>query len=462
MFSPAVPTTDPASLERRESGDTPSGPILKQPDAEFGEHLARAKLERRLLWKIDLRMSILVLIYMYIDRNNAAAARQLGLEKDLHLKGQQFPTRRLLSILYVGYIIFQIPSNMFLNHIGKPSVYLPASMLIWGCISVLTGVTTNFTGAVVTRFFLGVVEAAFFPGALFLLSKWYKRDELGLRTALLYCGSLISNAFGGLIAAGVLNGMDDKLGHAAWRWLFYIEGALTMFFAVVAIFILPDFPSTSKFLSPLERRLAEVRMAEDVGETDSESGRHLTGLILAVTDWKVWWMALALTAMAIGLSFNQYFPALAVTLGYSRTITLLLCAPPRGFATVIVFIVARHADKTGERFFHIITPLSIGIVGFIIALNVEKTGPRYFTLFLIARSYSGFIISISWISNSFPRPPAIPTVVLALINSFSQFGNIAGFSSFDAKWEPSYRKTYGTISNWDQHTSRAVKGRLCT
>ncbi|KAF9503763.1 hypothetical protein BS47DRAFT_746938 [Hydnum rufescens UP504] len=110
---------------------------------------------------------------------------------------------------------------MFLNHIGKPSVYLPASMLIWGCISVLTGVTTNFTGAVVTRFFLGVVEAAFFPGALFLLSKWYKRDELGLRTALLYCGSLISNAFGSLIAAGVLNGMDDKLGHAAWRWCAY-------------------------------------------------------------------------------------------------------------------------------------------------------------------------------------------------------------------------------------------------
>ncbi|KAF9504526.1 hypothetical protein BS47DRAFT_1307991 [Hydnum rufescens UP504] len=394
MFSPAVPTTDPASLERRESGDTPSGPILKQPDAEFGGTLARAKLERRLLWKIDLRMSILVLIYMYIDRNNAAAARLRGLEKDLHLKGQQFPT--LLSILYVGYIIFQIPSNMFLNHIGKPSVYLPASMLIWGCISVLTGVTTNFTGAVVTRFFLGVVEAAFFPGALFLLSKWYKRDELGLRTALLYCGSLISNAFGSLIAAGVLNGMDDKLGHAAWRWLFYIEGALTMFFAVVAIFILPDFPSTSKFLSPLERRLAEVRMAEDVGETDSESGGHLTGLILAVTDWKVWWMALALTAMAIGLSFNQYFPTLAATLGYSRTITLLLCAPPWGFATVIVFIVARFGMGFGnERFFHIISPLSIGIVGFIIALSVE---PRYFALFLMAQSYGGFIVFLSWIS----------------------------------------------------------------
>lgn len=120
----------------------------------------------------------------------------------------------------------------------------------------------SFVGALLTRFFLGFVEAAFFPGALFLLSKWYRREELGLRTAILYCGNLSSNAFGGLIAAGILDGMQGKLGHAAWRWLFFIEGALTMTVAVAAIFILPDFPSTTKWLSPMERRLAEVRMAE--------------------------------------------------------------------------------------------------------------------------------------------------------------------------------------------------------
>lgn len=70
-----------------------------------------------------------------------------------------------------------------------------------------------------TRFFLGFVEAAFFPGALFLLSKWYTRGELGVRTAMLSCGSLISNAFGSLIASGILSGMEGKLGHAAWRYV---------------------------------------------------------------------------------------------------------------------------------------------------------------------------------------------------------------------------------------------------
>jgi MFS family permease len=76
---------------------------------------------------------------------------------------------------------------------------------------------TSFVSALLTRFFLGFVEAAFFPGALFLLSKWYTKSELGSRTALLYCGNIISNAFGALMASGILSNMDGKLGHAAWR-----------------------------------------------------------------------------------------------------------------------------------------------------------------------------------------------------------------------------------------------------
>ena len=179
-----------------------------------------------------------------------------GFEEDLGLVGNQFATT--LSILYVGYIAMQVPSyvsrsrsrsdllltsvlqwgrNMFLNRIGKPSIYLPVCMALWGLISTLTGVTHNFVGVVFARFFLGICESAFFPvrrhcktfftcsrvlmewqGALFLLSKWYKRSELGLRAAVLACGSLVSSAFGSLIASGILDGMEGVLGHAAWRW----------------------------------------------------------------------------------------------------------------------------------------------------------------------------------------------------------------------------------------------------
>ena len=197
-----------------------------------------------------------------------------------------------------------------------------------------------------TRFFLGFVEAAFFPGALFLISKWYKRSELGQRTALLYCGNIISNAFGALIASGILDGMEGKLGHAAWRWLFYIEGALTIAVALIAVFVLPDFPSTTRWLSEDERRLAMRRMEEDAGvgdEQQTESGGHMTGFWLAVKDWKVWWMAVAMTSEVTALSFNAYFPTLSATMGFNPTVTLLLCAPPFIFAAGMAFAVSRCA-----------------------------------------------------------------------------------------------------------------------
>ncbi|KAM5540332.1 hypothetical protein V8D89_005790 [Ganoderma adspersum] len=415
-------------------------------DEQFGGTEARKKLERKLLRKLDARMSILIVIYIlnYIDRNNASAARLRGFEDDLHLKGQEFNT--LLSILYVGYIIMQIPSNMFLNYIGKPSLYLPVCMVVWGMISTLTGITTNFTGALLTRFFLGFVEAAFFPGALFLLSKWYKRSELGVRTAVLSCGSLISNAFGSLIASGILDGMEGKLGHSAWRWLFFIEGALTMFVAILAIFILPDFPDTShNWLSPEEVRLAEKRMEEDVGVGDgveTESGGRFHGLKLALADWKVWWLGVALTSMVISLSFNAFFPTLSATMGYNPTITLLLCAPPWVFGTIVAFLACRHSDRTRERFWHIAIPLAFGIVGFVMAASTMVLAARYVALFLMAQSYAGFIIFLAWISNTIARPPSKRAVALAFINSFAQLGNISGSYVWPKPWGPSYRNSY--------------------
>lgn len=413
------------------------------PDAEFGGTQTRKELERRLLWKVDLRMSILIFIYIlnYIDRNNAGAARLRGFEADLKLKGQEFAT--LLSILYVGYIIMQIPSNMFLNWIGKPSIYLPACMIVWGTISVLTGITHNFVGALLTRFFLGFVEAAFFPGALFLLSKWYKRNELGLRTAILYCGNIISNAFGALMASGILSGMDGKLGHAAWRWLFYIEGALTIFIAVCAMFILPDFPATSHWLSPQERALAIRRMEEDVGvgdEEQTEGGR--SGFWQAVTDIKVWWLAFALTAQVVALSFNAYFPTLSATLGYNPTVSLLLCAPPFVFTVLASALLSYHSDRVQERCFHIVGSFFLGIVGFIISICTQNTAARYISLFLMAQSYAGFVVLYAWMSNTFPRPPSKRAVAVALINAFSQLGNIAGSYVWPKPWGPSYRNSY--------------------
>ncbi|KAF6749945.1 MFS general substrate transporter [Ephemerocybe angulata] len=415
-------------------------------DAAFGGTEARRRLEKKLLLKVDLRMSVLVVIYIlnYIDRNNAAAARLRGFESDLKLTGQQFPT--ILSILYVGYTIMQVPSNMFLNYIGKPSIYLPGCMIVWGVISVLTGITKNFVGALLTRFFLGFIEAAFFPGAVFLLSKWYKREELGLRTAILYVGNLSSNAFGALMASGILSGMEGKLGHAAWRWLFYIEGGITIAIAIIAMFILPDFPATSTWLSPEERALAMKRMEEDggmgVGDEGQTEGQG-NGLMLAISDWRIWLLAIALTSQTVALSFTIYFPTLTATLGYNRTATLLLCAPPWIFSAIETFIVTRHSDKAQTRFYHIVIPWFVGIIGFVISISTMNTAARYISLFLMAQVFAGLVVFLAWISNSFPRPPSKRAVALALVNGVSQLGSLSGSYVWPKAWGPTYRNSYG-------------------
>jgi hypothetical protein len=135
-------------------------------------------------------------------------------------------------------------------------------------------------------------------------------------------------------------------------------------------------------------------------------------------------MMLTFTAYVVGLSFNAFFPTLTRTLGFGYITTLLMSAPPWAFACVISLINAWHADRTQERFWHIVGPIIGGMVGFVISMCTLNTAARYVALFLQASSYAGFIVFYSWISSSFPRPPAKRAVAIAMINAFSQASHI--------------------------------------
>lgn len=285
------------------------GPQSQMPQLPQMDPARRAAVEKKLKRKLDARCGLFVLIYImnYLDRNNIASARLKGLQDDLKLDDTQYAT--CLSILYVGYILMQVPSNMFINRIQRPSLYIACAMLVWGLISTLSGNAKDFTGMVIIRFFLGFIEAAFLPGALLILSKWYTRRELTTRNAVLFCGNLISNAFSALVGAGVLSNMQGVLGHAAWRWLFWIEGAVTMFVALLAALILPDLPHNARGFTEEERAVAQLRMIEDVGEADTDAADQgaFDGLIMALTDYKIYVMMLTFTAYVVGLSFNAFF-----------------------------------------------------------------------------------------------------------------------------------------------------------
>ncbi|KAF1844242.1 pantothenate transporter liz1 [Cucurbitaria berberidis CBS 394.84] len=389
----------------------------------------RIEAETKMRQKIDTRllpMIILMYIMNYLDRNNIAAVRLAGLQDELNLSSVQYQTT--VSILFVGYIIMQIPSNLFLNKTGKPAIYLPCCMIIWGIISGATGACQNFAGLVACRFFLGFIEAAYFPGCLFYLSAWYTRKELGLRTAVLYSGSLVSGAFGGLVTAGITGNMDGTHGLRAWRWVFILEGIITVIIAFTAFFILPNFPRTTSWLTEEERQLAVYRLQEDIGEDDwtsAESQTFFHGLKLALMDIKTWVFTILLLSIVSSASVTNFFPTVVKTLGYDNIHTLLLTAPPYVLAVITTYLNAWHADRTGERLLHIILPLCVGVAAFILCAATHSTAPRYVAMMLMVPGvYTGYVVALAWISNSMPRPPAKRAAALAFINAISNTSSI--------------------------------------
>ncbi|CAM1503127.1 Fc.00g079030.m01.CDS01 [Cosmosporella sp. VM-42] len=381
----------------------------------------RAAREKKFLRKIDFRLlPILIVMYImnYIDRNAVPQARIQGLEKDIGLKGVEYNV--VLSITFVGYILMQVPSNMILSKV-RPSWYLATCMVCWGIVSGATGAVHSFGGLVACRFFLGVTEAPFFVGVAFLFSGWYTRKELGLRLGIFFCAAMLSGAFGGLFAAGIASAFkNNKI--ESWRWLFIIEGAATVVFAVVTGLVIPDWPATTKWLTEEEKALGIVRIVEDAGE-EEEDISTFAAFKMAAKDHRVWLCILGQLCVQAVASLTNFLPTLVKNFGFSTIKTLLLTAPPYLFTAVFCLFNTWYSDRTSMRSPHMIYPSVVALVGIIITMATTNIGARYFALFLmLPGTYGCFQISNAWMANIGARPRKKRAISLAMNNSF---GNLA-------------------------------------
>jgi hypothetical protein len=212
------------------------------------------------------------------------------------------------------------------------------------------------------------------------------------------------------------------------RWVFILEGIITVIIACGAFFVLPNFPRTTTWLTEEEAQLAVYRLHEDVGEddwVDSESQSFFHGFKLALLDIKTWVFTVMLLANVSSASVTNFFPTVVKTLGYGNIETLLLTSPPYVLAVITTYINAWHADRTGERFLHIVLPLCVGVFSFILAAATHSTAPRYVAMMLMVPGvYTGYVVALVWISNSLPRPAAKRAAALAFINAISNTSSI--------------------------------------
>ncbi|KAF9886790.1 hypothetical protein FE257_011167 [Aspergillus nanangensis] len=412
-----------------------------RPDLDENWHRASRSIVRKLDWTL---MPIICVLYLfnYLDRTSIAQAKLNTLEKDLNLSGAEYNTA--VSILNVGYMIMQIPSNMLLTRV-QPNPYIPAWVLIWSVVSACTALVTNFGQLVAVRALLGFVEAPFFPGIYYLLSCWYTRKELGLRMAILYSGLVLATAFAGLIAAGIFANFDQSRGIAGWRWLYIIIGSINFLLAICSFALIPNFPESNSgsqrwLLTEEERRVALQRMLLD--RVDQESDRSLLwGFRHAVTDYRTWvFVLLMFITNHVAYGFNYFYPSIVsgLRLG-SQTITLVCTAPPFILAAGLSIILSWSSDRYNERALHIATPMGVAIVGFVISVATVNGPARYVaSYFYVTGCFAANGIVYAWAAGVLNQTPEKRAIATSIVNVIAQLGNIASPYMFRDQDQPRY------------------------
>lgn len=200
----------------------------------------------------------------------------------------------------------QVPSNMIISsNRVRPSIYMAVCMMAWAVVSACTALAKSYTGLVLVRFFLGVTEAPFYPGALYMLSSFYTRKEIAARLAILYAGNIFATSFSGLIAAATFSSIDGAQGLRGWQWLFIIEGVVTFAVALAGTVLLADSPLTTRWLTPEQRQMAHDRMVRDtVGLKESKGAK--AGFVQAVRDPRLWLLAFIQNMHVCAPSFQPH------------------------------------------------------------------------------------------------------------------------------------------------------------
>ncbi|TVY33863.1 MFS transporter [Lachnellula occidentalis] len=400
--------------------------------------------ERKLMRKIDLHViPFLCILYLlaFLDRVNIANARSFGLQKDLHLtKDLQYNTA--LTIFFVPYIVFEIPSNILLKKFS-PRIWLTGCMFMFGVVSICQGVVTSYGGLLTTRFFLGLFEAGMFPGCFYLIGMWYKRSEAQRRYSFFFSSTTLAGAFGGLLASAI-GKMDGMRGYSGWRWIFILEGVLTAVVALGFFFFLPSFPEDAKWLTEEEKNYVKARLQVDQGRSAAERKITLRDVGRVFKDYKVilgGFMYFGMIVPAYGYAF--FAPTILATYGYSPISTQLHSVAPWAAAFAFAMVIAFASDFAKHRFVFTIIPICVAIAGFAILLTVHHNRElEYAALFLIAMgTYSAMPVIVCWFNMNLGGHHR-RAVGSAWQVGFGNIGGIIATYAFLQKDAPYYKRGY--------------------
>ncbi|OJJ45515.1 hypothetical protein ASPZODRAFT_134195 [Penicilliopsis zonata CBS 506.65] len=362
-------------------------------------------MNKRVLLKLDIRvLPILALLFLcsFLDRTNVGNAKIIGLESTIHITDHQYDIG--LMVFYLTYVLSELPSNLILKK-ASPRLWLSFLTCIWGIITMCLGFVKNYGGFVAVRAILGVAEGGLLPGMVLYLSSFYRRSDLALRIGLFYTAASLSGAFGGLLASGLAQ-IAPRGGLVGWRWIFIIEGLLTLVCGLIAGFILPNNLETASFLKDEERVFAIERLALDQPSRNTHETEKFdwSEVIRGILDPKMWLSATAYFGILAGLySFGLFLPSIIDSLGFANNANdvQLWTVIPYAVAAVVTVIVAIVSDRLRLRGVVMLFTLPVAITGYAVIANVHSAKVRYGMTFLMATGmYATVPCILVWNSNN--------------------------------------------------------------
>lgn len=320
-----------------------------QPDATLQEQ----SLYRRVAWRL---VPFLCLCYLmsYLDRINVGFAR-LTMESDLGFSASIYGFGA--GLFFVGYILFEVPSNLILARVGA-KLWIARIMVTWGIISGMTMLVTEPWHFYTLRFLLGFAEAGFLPGVLYYLTCWFPSYRRGKVMALFIIGLPLSSVIGGPLSGGIMHFFDGSYGLAGWQWLFLLEALPTVVLGVVTLFWLPNGISDARWLDAEQKALLQRRLKDDNDELGE--GKHsFKDAFLSLRVWLLGGIDFSILLSAYALGF--WLPSFIRDTGVSDTFHIgVLTAIPSIAGVLGMLAIGFSSDHFRERRWHIIVPFIIG------------------------------------------------------------------------------------------------------
>ncbi|KKY20010.1 putative high-affinity nicotinic acid [Phaeomoniella chlamydospora] len=411
------------------------------------------KAYKRLVRKLDFRIIPFLFLYYLLnslDRSNAGNVKIYSFLEDAHMTSHQF--NLALTWYFFTYAFLEAPSNMMMRKFG-PRRWLSGLVVCWGAVTLGSAWVKSYGDYCAARVMLGFFEAGLFQGCFYTLSCWYLRGELQTRCAFWYSATMLSGAFGGLLAYAV-GGLQGHLGLRQWQYLFIIEGIITMFFGLVGFWLCVDFPETwsSRFFRPDEMKFLQLRVKYANGPIAPDDTFKWSAFLEAVKDWKTYFIAslLAFGGSVPTYSVNYTLATMVKSLGYTSIRAQALTAPPYVFAFFCVIAIAIYSDRYKCRARSLLISYSVGTIGIVILWPTlyysGLSGVSYFALFLVVAGYNMQAPAVgSWLGTNV-RNPTKRAAAMGWQSTFGQLlGGTIGANIFVDKEAPTYKSGFITL-----------------